>query len=81
MACSIGTFWNRSVTYEAIGRTAEEVRPDGLILCYPVITAGEHCHPASFQELLGENAQPELGQAVSLEFHVTAGISLAYGYG
>ena len=29
LACSIGTFWNRSVTYEGIGRKAEEVRPDG----------------------------------------------------
>ena len=71
LACSIGTFWNRSVAYEGIKRTAREVRPDGLILCYPVITSGEHCHPGSFQELLGENTQPELGQAVSLELHVT----------
>ena len=71
MACSIGTFWTRSVAYEGIKRTAREVRPDGLILCYPVITSGEHCHPGSFQELLGENTQPELGQAVSLELHVT----------
>ncbi len=71
LACSIGTFWNRSVTYEGIGRTAAEVRPDGLILCYPVVTAGEHCHKGSFEELLGEDAGPELGQAVSLELHVT----------
>lgn len=71
LACSIGTFWNRSVTYEGIGRKAEEVRPDGLILCYPVITSGEYCHTGSFEELLGEDAQPELGQAVSLELRVT----------
>lgn len=71
LACSIGTFWNRSVTYEGIGRKAEEVRPDGLILCYPVITSGEYCHAGSFEELLGEDAQPELGQAVSLELRVT----------
>ena len=71
LACSIGTFWNRAVTYEGIGRTAEEVRPSGLILCYPVITAGEHCHEGSFEELLGEDAMPELRQAVSLELRVT----------
>lgn len=71
LACSIGTFWNRSVTYEGIGRTAEEVRPDGLILCYPVITSGQHCHEGSFEKLLGEDAVPELRQAVSLELRVT----------
>ena len=71
LACSMGVFWNRPVAYGGIGRTGKEVRPDGLILCYPVITAGEYCHAGSFVSLLGEDASVKLRQAVSLENHVT----------
>lgn len=72
LACSMGVFWNRPVAYEGIGRTGKDVRPDGVILCYPVISSGEHCHPGSFEALLGEDASLELRQAVSLEHHVTS---------
>lgn len=71
LACSMGAFWNRPVSYEGIGRSAREVRPDGLILCYPVITSGEDCHPGSFEALLGKETWPEIRKAVSLEQHVT----------
>lgn len=71
LACSLGTFWHKPVSYEAIGRTDREVRPDGLILCYPVITSGEYAHAGSVVNLLGEAPQPELLRAVSLEGQVT----------
>lgn len=71
LACSIGTFWNRPVSYEGIGKRAEDVRPNGLILCYPVIMAGEYCHPGSFKALLGDVSLPEVKQAVSLDRQVT----------
>lgn len=54
LACSIGTFWNDKISYEAIGKTPQQVKPDGLILCYPVITSGEFRHPGSMKKLLGE---------------------------
>ncbi len=44
----------------------EACRPDAMILCYPVITSGEHAHHGSFHELLGERYE-ELRGAVSLE--------------
>ena len=47
LACSIGTFWNRPEVYEAVGKAPESVRPDGLILSYPVITSGEYRHEGS----------------------------------
>ncbi|HIT63685.1 MAG TPA: alpha/beta hydrolase [Candidatus Ventrimonas merdavium] len=72
LACSIGTFWNRPEAYEAIGKTPEQVRPDGLILCYPVITAGEYRHAGSFCSLLGEDAGEEERKKVSLELQVSA---------
>ncbi len=41
-------------------------RPDAMILCYPVISAGEHAHRDSFRNLLGEN-HDALCDSVSLE--------------
>lgn len=72
LACSLGTFWNREIAYEAIGKTPEEIRPNGLILAYPVITSGEFRHPGSIQKLLGEEPEKELLELVSLERQVTA---------
>lgn len=34
LVCSLGVFWNRELVYDAIGRTPEQIRPDGMILCY-----------------------------------------------
>ena len=36
----------------ASGLTPEQIRPNGLILCYPVVTAGEGCHRGSVERLL-----------------------------
>ncbi len=44
--------------------------PDRLILCYPVITAGEYGHAHSFDALLGTEAGQEERDAFSLETHV-----------
>lgn len=47
-------------------------RPDFLILISPVITMGPQTHQGSRQNLLGENPTPELVEAFSLEYQVTA---------
>lgn len=49
----------------------ESSRPDLGVLCYPVITSGEHAHRGSFKNLLGDNPSPELLQQLSTELHVT----------
>ena len=46
-------------------------RPDLGVLCYPVITMGEHTHQGSKKNLLGTNAPPELVQLLSNELQVT----------
>ena len=46
------------------------IRPSGLILCYPVITAGGAAHRGSFDCLVGEQATKEELDQVSLELHV-----------
>jgi acetyl esterase/lipase len=47
-------------------------RPDLGVLCYPVITMGEHTHQGSKKNLLGTNAPPELVQLLSNELQVTS---------
>ena len=44
----------------------EACRPNAMILCYPVITAGEYAHRNSFLNLLGED-HDALCDSVSLE--------------
>jgi acetyl esterase/lipase len=46
-------------------------RPDLGILCYPVITMGEHTHLGSRKNLLGDHPSPELIELLSNELHVT----------
>lgn len=46
-------------------------RPDGMILSYPVITAGEFTHEYSIIALLGNDAKEEEKDYFSLEKHVT----------
>lgn len=46
------------------------IKPNGMILCYPVITAGEFSHSGSFDNLVGED--PKLREFLSLEKRVTA---------
>ena len=46
-------------------------RPDIGILCYPVITMGEHTHQGSRNNLLGKEPAPELVKWLSNELQVT----------
>ena len=46
-------------------------RPDLGILCYPVITMGEHTHSGSRNNLLGKEPSPELVKLLSNELQVT----------
>jgi len=60
---------------ETLGVTSEALRPDSLLLCYPVITSGEHAHRGSIAHLLGK-AYDELTEeekdSVSIEKQVSA---------
>ena len=76
LAASAGVLWNSPIIQKALGISEEEAklnRPDGMILCYPVITALEYRHKGSFRNLLGtKDAEPseEARRAWSLELHV-----------
>lgn len=49
----------------------ESSRPALGVLCYAVITMGEHTHQGSKENLLGENPTPDLVDLLSNELHVS----------
>lgn len=68
-ACS-GTMWNRPEIYRPLRKKSPAFRPDGVVLCYSVITSGEHAHRGSFVSLLGPRYD-ELLETASIEKRVT----------
>ncbi|MCD8083436.1 MAG: alpha/beta hydrolase [Clostridiales bacterium] len=71
LAGNLGTSWKDEDIWGAVKKRPQEIRPDGLILCYPVVTAGRYRHAGSFEALLGPEPQEALLDRVSLERHVT----------
>lgn len=72
LAASLGMFWDEDFVAEGIGLDASHhtlIRPDGMILCYPVITTGEFAHAFSVQNLIGD--REELREKLSLEKQVS----------
>ena len=73
LAASLATLWDEDFLVEALKLEKSNhklLKPDGLILCYPVITSGEFAHRGSFENLLGER-EKELGGELSLEARVS----------
>ena len=71
LAASLGILWKRAGWAEKLGTVPEIIRPTGMILCYPVITAGEKAHRGSVDNLLGHPGTKEELDGVSLEKQVT----------
>ena len=69
LAASLGVFWNKGEITEELKVSADEIRPNGMILSYPVITSGQYGHQESFQNLLGKRYE-ELREKMSLENQV-----------
>lgn len=69
----------------AHGYDADAVRPNGLMLAYPVVTSGPLAHRGSFDALLGDRkADPEALDAVRSKAYRredAAGVRLAYRSG
>lgn len=73
LAASAGILWDTEEVLNAMGNAPKGVnRPDGMILSYPVITAGKWAHHGSIANLVGKNDYTEKeGERFSLEKHVT----------
>lgn len=72
LAASLGVFWKKSFIADTLHTDSEMVKPNGMILSYPVITSGEFAHQGSFEALLGDaRDDAEKRREQSLEFQVT----------
>lgn len=69
LAASAGVFWMRPYYAQLLGLTNEDVRPNALVLAYPVITSGPFTHQGSMDNLMGEDREKYL-YTVSLEKQV-----------
>ncbi len=70
LAASLGVFYDRKCLYEPFSLTKEDIMPNALLLCYPVISALENAHRGSFVNLTGEE-DAEKHVPYSLENFVT----------
>lgn len=69
LAGSLATLWHTDFLESQTGLKKEQYKPNGVMLAYPVITAGEYAHKNSFENLLQEDELFE--EMVSLENNVT----------
>lgn len=71
LAGSLGVHWDKDFLMNVPGMEKGKNKPNGLILCYPVITGGDKAHRGSFNSLLGEDASDEMVDFMSLEKQVS----------
>lgn len=84
LAASFAEFWEQDFVSKTIGCDKELLRPNGLILGYPVISAGEFAHKGSFDNLLGNEKsynEDKEREALSLEKHVTDSVPRTFIWG
>ena len=70
-AASVALLYHRPCVTEFFGIAKDAARPDGAILCYPVITSGGFTHSGSMANLLGADASTEGRKEQSLELFVS----------
>lgn len=71
-AASLGVF--HAAAAERLRLEKGENRPNGLVLCYPVISGGEYAHRDSFRNLLGKQYSAEMADRVSIEKNINADV-------
>lgn len=67
LAGSLGVLWNNEIIEKYLDIKNEEVKPNAMILCYPVISSGEFAHKGSVDSLLGEKEAEISRENLSLE--------------
>ena len=69
VAGSLGVWWPKAELWQPL--SPEDVRPNAMVLCYPVISGGPRAHRGSFVNLSGTE-DVSAHTAFSLDEHVTA---------
>lgn len=70
LAANLAVAWNDPKLRDASGHSNSMLKPNGLILGYPVISSGEYGHQDSFKNLLGSRYEKKRA-SLSLENLVT----------
>lgn len=75
LACALGTMWDSKEVYNAVQMPFGYNKPRGVVLAYPVVTAGKFAHRGSIDNILGVKDSLNLPESeldsVSLEKHVS----------
>ncbi len=72
LAASLGVFWKKDWIAKELQCNSLQLKPAGMILCYPVITSGEFAHRGSFEALLKNQYTEEMLELTSLEKQVNS---------
>lgn len=73
LAASAGVFWSKPHYARRLGLEPQQVKPNALVLGYPVITGGKHAHEGSFENLLGDDRY-SFSETLSLERQVNPAV-------
>lgn len=72
LTASLGVFWEKPFLSALVGKPNDLLKPNGLVLSYPVITSGGYAHHNSIKNLLGKDYNDEkLMELVSLEKQIS----------
>lgn len=71
LCASLGTLWKEPFIGEKLGRSEYLWKPDGMILCYPVISMAEFGHEECRKLLMGDQLSDEWSKFLSLQNRVT----------
>lgn len=71
LAASLGTLYQEEAFLKVWDRT-DNIRPDAMILCYPVITADEYAHKGSIEHVSGAAEGEAAYTRFGLDRHVDA---------
>lgn len=85
LAASLGAFWNSKFLQDYIPHSPEKIKPNALLLSYPVVTSNEkYCHKGSITNVIGSISPEEaskicrslgkdnMKEVVSIEKNITS---------
>lgn len=77
MVASYCMFWNKDFVKNELNCDNEILRPNAMVLAYPVITSGEFAHVDSIKNILGNEYESNKEQ-MSLEYQVSRDVPKAF---
>ena len=70
LAASLGVFRDKDWLAKETELSAEQMKPNGLLLSYPVIASGKYAYRSSIENMMGTKKSKELEELLSLEHQI-----------